>query len=68
MTKLRLPGLIDAHVHLREPGYIWLSLRDGGRIGGRVTVVLEYAEHQSADGDARSPERQKPTCSSQDCL
>ena len=44
MTILRLPGLIDAHVHLREPGYThkedFLSGTAAALAGG-VTVVLD---------------------------
>ena len=44
MTKLRLPGLIDAHVHLREPGYIHKEDFFSGTaaaLAGGVTTVLD---------------------------
>jgi dihydroorotase len=44
MTKLRLPGLVDAHVHLREPGYTHKEDFFSGTVAalaGGVTVVLD---------------------------
>lgn len=44
MTRLRLPGLIDAHVHLREPGYTYKEDFFSGTaaaLAGGVTVVLD---------------------------
>jgi dihydroorotase len=44
MTKLRLPGLVDAHVHLREPGYTYKEDFFSGTVAalaGGVTVVLD---------------------------
>ncbi len=44
MTRLRLPGLIDAHVHLREPGYTHKEDFYSGTaaaLAGGVTVVLD---------------------------
>ena len=44
MTKLRLPGLVDAHVHLREPGYTHKEDFFSGTaaaLAGGVTVVLD---------------------------
>jgi carbamoyl-phosphate synthase/aspartate carbamoyltransferase/dihydroorotase len=44
MTTLRLPGLIDAHVHLREPGYTHKEDFFSGTaaaLAGGVTVVLD---------------------------
>jgi carbamoyl-phosphate synthase/aspartate carbamoyltransferase/dihydroorotase len=44
MTRLRLPGLIDAHVHLREPGYTYKEDFFSGTaaaLAGGVTAVLD---------------------------
>ena len=44
MTRLRLPGLIDAHVHLREPGYTYKEDCFSGTaaaLAGGVTTVLD---------------------------
>ncbi|MXY91845.1 MAG: amidohydrolase family protein [Caldilineaceae bacterium SB0664_bin_27] len=44
MTTLRLPGLVDAHVHLREPGYTQKEdFHTGTRaaLAGGVTTVLD---------------------------
>lgn len=44
MSTLRLPGLIDAHVHLREPGYTYKEDFLSGTaaaLAGGVTVVLD---------------------------
>ena len=44
MTTLRLPGLVDAHVHLREPGYTQKEdFHTGSRaaLAGGVTTVLD---------------------------
>ena len=44
MTTLRLPGLIDAHVHLREPGYTQKEDLHSGTcaaLAGGVTTVLD---------------------------
>jgi dihydroorotase (multifunctional complex type) len=44
MTRLRLPGLIDAHVHLREPGYTYKEDFFSGTaaaLAGGVTTVLD---------------------------
>jgi len=44
MTHLRLPGLVDAHVHLREPGYTYKEDFFSGTaaaLAGGVTVVLD---------------------------
>jgi carbamoyl-phosphate synthase/aspartate carbamoyltransferase/dihydroorotase len=44
MTTLRLPGLIDAHVHLREPGYTYkedLYSGTAAALAGGVTTVLD---------------------------
>lgn len=44
MTRLRLPGLVDAHVHLREPGYTHKEDFYSGTaaaLAGGVTVVLD---------------------------
>lgn len=44
MTTIRLPGLIDAHVHLREPGYTYKEDFDTGTaaaLAGGVTVLLD---------------------------
>lgn len=44
MTTLRLPGLVDAHVHLREPGYTQKEdLHTGtcAALAGGVTTVLD---------------------------
>jgi carbamoyl-phosphate synthase/aspartate carbamoyltransferase/dihydroorotase len=44
MTILRLPGLIDAHVHLREPGYTYKEDFYSGTaaaLSGGVTTVLD---------------------------
>lgn len=44
MTTLRLPGLIDAHVHLREPGYTYKEdflTGTGAALAGGVTAVLD---------------------------
>ena len=44
MTTLRLPGLVDAHVHLREPGYTQKEDLHSGTcaaIAGGVTTVLD---------------------------
>lgn len=44
MTTLRLPGLVDAHVHLREPGYTQkedLHSGTSAALAGGVTTVLD---------------------------
>jgi carbamoyl-phosphate synthase/aspartate carbamoyltransferase/dihydroorotase len=44
MTRLRLPGLIDAHVHLREPGYTHKEDFFSGTaaaLAGGMTIVLD---------------------------
>ncbi len=44
MTTLRLPGLVDAHVHLREPGYTQKEDFHTGAcaaLAGGVTTVLD---------------------------
>ena len=44
MTTIRLPGLVDAHVHLREPGYTQKEdLHTGtcAALAGGVTTVLD---------------------------
>ena len=44
MTSLRLPGLVDAHVHLREPGYTQKEDLHSGTcaaLAGGVTTVLD---------------------------
>ena len=44
MTTLRLPGLIDAHVHFREPGYTQKEDLHSGTcaaLAGGVTTVLD---------------------------
>ncbi|NJN83294.1 MAG: amidohydrolase family protein [Caldilineaceae bacterium] len=44
MAIMRLPGLVDAHVHLREPGYTQKEdLLSGTRaaLAGGVTTVLD---------------------------
>ncbi len=44
MTTLRLPGLVDAHVHLREPGYTHKEDLHSGTcaaLAGGVTTVLD---------------------------
>lgn len=49
MTTLRLPGLIDAHVHLREPGYIHkedFQTGTAAALAGGVTTVLDMPNTQ----------------------
>lgn len=49
MTKLRLPGLVDAHVHLREPGYTHKEDFYTGTVAalaGGVTTVLDMPNTQ----------------------
>ncbi|CAN5425691.1 dihydroorotase [soil metagenome] len=49
MTLLRLPGLIDAHVHLREPGYEHKEDFYSGTVAalaGGVTTVLDMPNTQ----------------------
>jgi carbamoyl-phosphate synthase/aspartate carbamoyltransferase/dihydroorotase len=44
MTTIRLPGLVDAHVHLREPGLTYKEDFDSGTaaaLTGGVTTVLD---------------------------
>lgn len=44
MTTLRLPGLVDAHVHFREPGYTQKEDLHSGTcaaLAGGVTIVLD---------------------------
>ncbi|MCB0073799.1 MAG: amidohydrolase family protein, partial [Caldilineaceae bacterium] len=44
LATLRLPGLIDAHVHLREPGYTHkedLFTGTSSALAGGVTTVLD---------------------------
>lgn len=44
MTSVRLPGLYDAHVHLREPGYVHKEdFASGSRaaLAGGVTLMLD---------------------------
>ena len=44
MTTIRLPGLVDAHVHLREPGYTQKEDFHSGTcaaLAGGVTTVLD---------------------------
>lgn len=49
MTLVTLPGLVDAHVHLREPGYVHKEdFRTGTRaaLAGGVTTVLDMPNTQ----------------------
>jgi len=49
MTTLRLPGLVDAHVHLREPGYEHKEDFYSGTaaaLAGGVTTVLDMPNTQ----------------------
>jgi len=49
MTTIRLPGLIDAHVHLREPGYTHKEDFYSGTVAalaGGVTTVLDMPNTQ----------------------
>lgn len=49
MTTIRLPGLIDAHVHLREPGYTQkedLYTGTAAALAGGVTTVLDMPNTQ----------------------
>ncbi|MBX3015764.1 MAG: amidohydrolase family protein [Caldilineaceae bacterium] len=49
MALIRLPGLIDAHVHLREPGYEHKEDFDSGSaaaLAGGVTVMLDMPNTQ----------------------
>ncbi|MCB0064960.1 MAG: amidohydrolase family protein [Caldilineaceae bacterium] len=49
MTTIRLPGLIDAHVHLREPGYTHKEDFFSGTVAalaGGVTTVLDMPNTQ----------------------
>ncbi|MCB0061571.1 MAG: amidohydrolase family protein [Caldilineaceae bacterium] len=49
MTNLRLPGLIDAHVHLREPGYTHKEdfyTGTAAALAGGVTTVLDMPNTQ----------------------
>lgn len=49
MTTLRLPGLVDAHVHLREPGYEHKEDFGSGTaaaLAGGVTTVLDMPNTQ----------------------
>ncbi|HRW10244.1 MAG TPA: amidohydrolase family protein [Caldilineaceae bacterium] len=49
MTTIRLPGLIDAHVHLREPGYTQKEDFYSGTaaaLAGGVTTVLDMPNTQ----------------------
>lgn len=44
MSTIRLPGLVDAHVHLREPGYEYkedLATGTMAALAGGVTTVLD---------------------------
>ena len=68
MTILRLPGLVDAHVHLRQPGYEYKEdffLWHGGGVGRRRDHRAGHAQHQPAHGDPGSfcsprPDSQPP--------
>src|SRR5262245_50023055 len=55
MTTIRLPGLIDPHVHLREPGAThkedWLSGTSAALAGG-FTVVMEMPNNTPPVTDA----------------
>ena len=49
MTTIRLPGLVDAHVHLREPGYTHKEDFYTGTVAalaGGVTAVLDMPNTQ----------------------
>lgn len=49
MTTLRLPGLVDAHVHLREPGYEHKEdfyTGTAAALAGGVTTVLDMPNTQ----------------------
>lgn len=49
MSTIRLPGLVDAHVHLREPGYTHKENFASGTaaaLAGGVTVVLDMPNTQ----------------------
>lgn len=49
MALIRLPGLIDAHVHLREPGYEHKEDFDSGTaaaLAGGVTMMLDMPNTQ----------------------
>jgi carbamoyl-phosphate synthase/aspartate carbamoyltransferase/dihydroorotase len=56
MALIRLPGLIDAHVHLREPGYEHkedFATGSAAALAGGVTVMLDMPNTQPPTG---SPE------------
>jgi len=49
MTTTRLPGLVDAHVHLREPGYVHkedLYSGTAAALAGGVTTLLDMPNTQ----------------------
>lgn len=53
MALIRLPGLIDAHVHLREPGYEHkedFASGTAAALAGGVTVVLDMPNTQPPTG------------------
>lgn len=57
MTTLRLPGLIDAHVHLREPGYTHKEdffTGTAAALAGGVTAVLDMP---NTDPPTDTPDR-----------
>jgi carbamoyl-phosphate synthase/aspartate carbamoyltransferase/dihydroorotase len=54
MTVVRLPGLIDAHVHLREPGYEHKENFQTGTaaaLAGGITLVLDMPNTQPPTAD-----------------
>ena len=57
MSTIRLPGLVDAHVHLREPGYEYKEDFTTGTmaaLAGGVTTVLDMPNTNPATS---TPER-----------
>ncbi len=71
MTTIRLPGLIDPHVHLREPGAVHKEDFDSGTaaaLAGGFTCVLDMPNNQPPITDAatlaakRAAARAKARC------
>jgi carbamoyl-phosphate synthase/aspartate carbamoyltransferase/dihydroorotase len=62
MSIVRLPGLIDAHVHLREPGEAHkedLTTGTAAALAGGVTMVLDMPNTKPPIVDARSLARKR---------
>ena len=71
MATLRFPGLVDAHVHLREPGYEHKEDFYSGTIAalaGGVTTVLDMPNTQPPTATPAAFTGKGPTSGSESCL